>query len=578
MIKKLFAIIEKDVRQLVHSKSSALIILISPIVLMILAGLALSSSGLSGVKVGVYADKSLSETAGTSTILPVLDAKMAEKGFSVQYFTALDSCRQAVKDETTHICVEVAEKEDKNLAKVDPRLMYRVNFYVDYSKVRLVWAIVNAIRTIVAEENGKITSEITAKLSEKVDFAVREITKNKGILDQTISKGDSLKRTLSSARGNFGQLNEYILQAKIVSGSVIETSNSIADNLEMINSYSGDAKRRLSDIARLNPSVASSISAVQGNIDSIDSYVSRIETANNGLASKARELNSRLDEIETLQDQTATAFTNAEPFVDEILSSLREVKSGIDELEREFSWVRNVKTNDITNPIPVEILPLSGEVTEVGSVSSALTYLDYLLPALVILVIMFVSTLISSTMVIKERKSVAYFRNIIAPTNSALYVLGVFLIGIILVGMQAALLVLVASVFFGVAITSYASIAIVLLLAISIFILLGIIIGYLFSSEETTMMGAISLALVCLLFSALIIPLETMPTLMRGIAQFSPFVIAETALRKIMIFNIPIINYAAGRIMWEPFKLAVITIVMFIAALVLQRFKNRKEV
>ena len=43
MIKKLFAIIEKDVRQLVHSKSSALIILISPIVLMILAGLALSS-------------------------------------------------------------------------------------------------------------------------------------------------------------------------------------------------------------------------------------------------------------------------------------------------------------------------------------------------------------------------------------------------------------------------------------------------------------------------------------------------------------------------------------------------------
>ena len=92
---------------------------------------------MSGVKIGVYAENTLAK-ADAGTILPVLDAKMAEKGFSVQYFSALDACRQAVKDETTHICVEVAEKEDKNLANIDSRLMYKVNFYVDYSKVRLV--------------------------------------------------------------------------------------------------------------------------------------------------------------------------------------------------------------------------------------------------------------------------------------------------------------------------------------------------------------------------------------------------------------------------------------------------------
>ncbi|HII15392.1 MAG TPA: ABC transporter permease [Nanoarchaeota archaeon] len=577
MMNKLFAIIEKDVRQLVHSKSSALIILISPIVLMILAGLALSSSGLSGVKVGVFlgADPA---ALGEGNIGSVLDAKMAEKGFSVQYFSNLNKCKQSVKDETTHICVEVAEKADTNLAKIDPRLMYQVNFYVDYSKVRLVWAIVNAIRTIVAQENTKISTEITTKLSDKINFAVNEITKNQGKLDEIIRKGEGIRNTFSSGIRTLNEMSSYISETRTISGSVIETSDSISTNLNDLLSYSSDARRRLSDLSRLNPALASSISAIQGNLDSIDGFANNIATVNNGLEEKARRLDSRLDEISMNQNNVASSLTNAEPLLDDLLDSLREVKSGIDKLEREFAWARNIKATDIMNPIPVEVLPLSGEVTEVGSVSSALTYLDYLLPALVILVIMFVATLISSTMVIKERKSVAYFRNLIAPTNSSLYVVGVYLIGLILVGMQATLLVLVASFFFGVIISSYLSIALVLLLTISIFVLLGVIIGYLFNSEETTMMGAISLALVCLLFSALIIPLETMPGVMRAVAQFSPFVIAETALRKIMIFGIPIINREAGTIMMEPVKLAVIAAVLFAGALVLQNFKNKKEI
>ena len=439
-------------------------------------------------------------------------------------------------------------------------------------------SIVNAIRTIVAEENTKISTEITTKLSGKIDFAVNEITKNQGKLDEIIRKGEGIRNTFSTGIRTLNEIESYITEAMTISGSVIETSDSITTNLDSLLSYSSDAKRRLSDLSRLNPALASSISAIQGNLDSIDSFANNIAIVNNGLEEKARRLDSRLDEISMNQNNVASALRNAEPLLDDLLDSLREVKSGIDKLEREFAWAHNIKATDIMNPIPVEVLPLSGEVTEIGSVSSALTYLDYLLPALVILVIMFVATLISSTMVIKERKSVAYFRNLIAPTNSALYVVGVYLIGLILVGMQATLLVMVASFFFGVVISSYLSIALVLLLTISIFVLLGVIIGYLFNSEETTMMGAISLALVCLLFSALIIPLETMPGIMRAVAQFSPFVIAETALRKIMIFGIPIINRGAGTIMMEPVKLAVIAAVLFAGALVLQHFKNKKEI
>lgn len=151
-----------------------------------------------------------------------------------------------------------------------------------------------------------------------------------------------------------------------ISGSVIETSDSITTNLDSLLSYSSDAKRRLSDLSRLNPALASSISAIQGNLDSIDSFANNIAIVNNGLEEKARRLDSRLDEISMNQNNVASALRNAEPLLDDLLDSLREVKSGIDKLEREFAWAHNIKATDIMNPIPVEVLPLSGKSQKSG--------------------------------------------------------------------------------------------------------------------------------------------------------------------------------------------------------------------
>jgi len=218
---------------------------------------------------------------------------------------------------------------------------------------------------------------------------------------------------------------------------------------------------------------------------------------------------------------------------------MREIESSIGDIT-ELDWAQSIKASDIMNPIPVDILPVKGEVSAVGSVSKGLTYLDYLLPALLILVVMFVSTLLTSTLVIKERKSRAYFRNLISPTSSILLMYGTCFISLILVSFQVALLIGVAATFFGVTIGSPLSIILIMALTMSTFIALGCAIGYLFNSEETATIASISTALIFLLFSTLIIPLETMPFIMRKIAQFSPFVISETALRKSLIFNIPL--------------------------------------
>ena len=62
-------------------------------------------------------------------------------------------------------------------------------------------------------------------------------------------------------------------------------------------------------------------------------------------------------------------------------------------------------------------------------------------------------------------------------------------------------------------------------------------IGYVFKSGETANIGAISIAVALLFFSNTILPLETLPMGIRSIAELNPFVISESVLRKVTLFN-----------------------------------------
>ena len=76
-----------------------------------------------------------------------------------------------------------------------------------------------------------------------------------------------------------------------------------------------------------------------------------------------------------------------------------------------------------------------------------------------------------------------------------------------------------------------------LFLISSIFILIGMFIGYLFKSEETANIAAISISVIMLFFSSTILPLETLPSAIQDIAKFNPFVIGESLLRRVSVFN-----------------------------------------
>jgi ABC-type polysaccharide/polyol phosphate export permease len=67
-------------------------------------------------------------------------------------------------------------------------------------------------------------------------------------------------------------------------------------------------------------------------------------------------------------------------------------------------------------------------------------------------------------------------------------------------------------------------------------------IGYIFKSEETTILASISIASLLIFFSNAILPVETISGKLRLIANYNPLYVTDSLLKKTILFNSPLYN------------------------------------
>jgi len=166
---------------------------------------------------------------------------------------------------------------------------------------------------------------------------------------------------------------------------------------------------------------------------------------------------------------------------------------------------------------------------------------------MIVLVVMLIAILLSSTVVMNERKAKAYFRNFITPTDDYMFVIADFITNLIIVIGQLAIIFLIANYFFKNALLDVAlNFSVAVILIASVFILLGMILGYLFKTQETSTLGSLFVGSVLLFFSNTILPLESVPENIKKIVLFNPFVVSESMLRELLIFKLDlgsVLNY-----------------------------------
>ena len=460
---KLIEIIKKNFRLLTRSKSSALIVLLGPLLLILLISMAFNTTSLYDIKIGTY-------SGAYSELSNDIVEKLNQDEFNVVMINSQDECINSIKSNDLHVCAVFPDNLGVNSDE-------SIQFYVDQSRMNLVYIIINSISTKVSVTSTELSTALTNTLLNSINTADTKIGEMSGIVKQ-------LSVDLEEVKENVGDVQTVL--SDISNGTNVTSLNDQADLLNL----TGDAGGLVNSYRSL-----------------VNSILSETEDSNSSLNDAGLKLEAQIKNV-------------------------KDVKNDLSKISNTFNSIEVKEVSKIVSPISTEVKPISSEST----------HFDYTFPALLVIVLLFSGLLVSSTMILEEKESKAFFRNFITPTPNFMFVIGNYLSNLLVVLSQVIVIFIVMYLFSKAMISQdmITNLIIIIVLTASVFILLGMLIGYLFKSGETANLAVISLACILLFFSNTILPLETLPLTIRSVAGYNPFIIGVDALKEILLFKAPL--------------------------------------
>jgi len=466
---KLLEVIKKNFKILIRSKSSALIILFGPLLLILLVGTAFNTSTFSAIKVGSYSG-SYNELSNS-----ILD-KLSQEDYLIFKTNSPESCIQGVKTGAYHLCTIIPDD-----LQVSDDANNTIDIHVDSSRLNLVYAVKGAIINSLGERTKELSQDLTSIVVNQLETAKSALQEKQGVLTSLKNTNEQFTSGIVTMEQSVGQLGD----SDIVTG---ELKNKTAALKAQTNET-----RAFTELEDLISVLETQLSAVKSITDVIP-----------GLKEISIAESSQLVDLERTSGK--------------LITSIEAIK------------VRDVET--LVSPIK----------TSTQSVTTERTHINYLFPTLIMMVVMFVSLLLSSITVIREKISPAYFRNCISPNKPLLFIVATYLTNILIIIFQLVIVFAVMAAIQPEILNTLLQVSGAVLIITSAFILLGMIIGYLFNSEETSTIGAISLGTILLFFSNTIIPLETLPASIQNLVEYNMFVVSDSLLRSMIIFESSLSN------------------------------------
>ncbi|MFH1174767.1 MAG: ABC transporter permease [archaeon] len=527
---KLWHVCMKNFKVLFRSKTSAFTIIFGPLLIILLVGLAFNSQTHIQLNVGAYAP------TYTELATSFIDA-IKEQQITVVQTESTEACIEQIKQGQLHLCIIFPD----NFVIANNKTN-EVIFYADQSRTNFVYIITDII--------GKKVDLKTAELSKGLTDVILDVmTDTKAKNEQTVlalikqeaaeEKGkqdvDALKtkinsidlteenvntesvrttvNTLSSERSTLIQKGTSILD----SGYALLTD--IDDCPSCSNLSSSDFE---SDLNSLNTSIKAFQNTTTGRLSDINASLSNISETVGHLNERLANAKIANADLKKKADGIRVGFDSLKSDTEKIKATLEGITDAIDNISVTSS-------ESIVRPISTRIEPVSTEGTN----------LNYLLPYLVVLIIMFISIMLSSTMVVMEKKSRAFFRNFITPTEDMTFIFAMFLTNLLLTLVQLIIIIGAAHLFLHIALPATLWPALLLVtITICLFTSIGMGLGYLLSTQEGVTLASLSIGSVLLLLSNIIIPLESLSPLMQKLAKYNIYVIASESLRKIMLFHL----------------------------------------
>ncbi len=522
-MRNLLLLTKKNLKLLIRAKGSALIIIFAPLLLMLILGLSYNTTSQYDLNIGIHAP-SFSEDV--NEFIKILE----EEQFTIiKYEESVDPCISDIKSGAVHTCISLPE----SLA-VDGNQQKEVTFHIDQSRINIVWMIQETVKQKFNLQSQQITQDLTQNILGTLDNTKTTIAAKKAEINVAKEKTTAASGSASSAKSSLSNLDLTTTASNHSESAVTDLDTDLKKSLSLVK----DAKTAVSG-AGLDETKEDEIKAILNDAENkLDSVIDGLNSnSSSGVGGIISALNTELTATKSKLNAASAAVASSNSNLDSVTAALQESQKNLDSaasalasLESEIGNVKVTDASTITAPL----------VTKIEKVSEESTYLNYLFSALLVLVIMFSSLLLGTSLVMMEKNSPAFLRNFFLPIRKITFISSVYLTNLILNIIQILIILGISLIFLKGAVYKIPSVALILLITASVFTFMGMVIGYLFRSEETGVLASISLGSFHLLFSGIILPLESVTLALRKIAYFNPFVLADKLVREVFLFNAPL--------------------------------------
>jgi ABC-2 type transport system permease protein len=233
--------------------------------------------------------------------------------------------------------------------------------------------------------------------------------------------------------------------------------------------------------------------------------------------------------LDDVKKQSANVSTQMNDLASEMNESSSNLVSEIDRTKSILGDVIKNSPTAVAAPIKLEHEPVFKDRA----------YLDFLMPAIVSIVLMFISFMLASITIVQERTKKTLLRTLLTPLSLGEFIFAKTSALILIAMLQGIILIIVAFLFYGILIpiSQMGLLFLVILVYSAAFIGIGMAIATFAESENTAMLTSLVLSIPMLFLCGVFFPFEIMPQLMVQIGRALPITMGIRALDSVLIYR-----------------------------------------
>jgi ABC-type multidrug transport system permease subunit len=468
-----------------------------------------------------------------------------------------------------------------------------MKLFIDNSKQTTAVVTSNAVRAYVADINEKMSTAFILEawkqlkeLNENLRFLVKNLEMAKPVAIELRDRLNILNSELSKIdfAAHQQSVNEVVYYLDVMDNQLAEIDSGFANvsetpSLPLITStpdisiaiteYRSNAAMLRSDLcsdASLIPlATASPLCAV---LDRTDDAADELETQAGNLSDYQSELNSAIAQLNARSSlvndslaklsQTASSGSADNARLRQSISMLRNDLLFLEDKTRNISQSM-IELNASINTFLSDIVRVTDELNQTIDVLDDYTKKDpstilrpvrvdekavfkgqleifYRLPALISIILLFITLFISSSLIVNERRGGTMARIFLSPISMFFYVFEKMLY-LLLLGIMTVLSMLIAAIVFKVPMALGVDLFLVFIVASLVYISIGVFIGSFSKSENTSLLTCLVIGFPLMFLSGAFSPPELMSKAFRIASQYLPLTLNVSLLEKITIYH-----------------------------------------